>query len=180
MKAESNGTAPEAGVRYIECDWGDLIEGSKEQLQALGLGIGLAYPGEVGGPRLDLKVRDPRGYLVRISNSWHHDGRFTAYLGFPHWPERPKAAFLATVVRGVKKREFIWADEYVGCAAALAAAGLVRVDQLPGMPGMGKVSVTIYPTAPPRPVARRQGIEVGGRLAPEWFAASQNRCSKCR
>lgn len=45
----------------------------------------------------------------------------------------------------MKKRENTWFDEYVGSADALAAAGLVRLDQLSGMPGMRKVRVAILP-----------------------------------
>lgn len=145
MEAGNNGTARAACVRYTECDWGDLIEGTKEQLQALGLGIGLAFPGEVGGPRIELKVRDPRGYPVRVSNRYHNDERYTAYLTFPHWPARPSAEQWTATANGVKKREYTWFDEYVGGAQALADAGLVHVDQLPGKPGMRKVRVTILP-----------------------------------
>lgn len=145
MEAGNNGTARAACVRYTECDWGDLIEGTKEQLQALGLGIGLAFPGEVGGPRIELKVRDPRGYPVRISNRNRDDDRYTAFLTFPNWPERPNAEQWAPVAQGVKKREFTWFDEYIGSAQALADAGLVQVDQLPGKPGMRKMRVTILP-----------------------------------
>lgn len=68
IEAGNNGPARAACVGYTECDWGDLIEGTKEQLQALELGIGLAFPGEVGGPQIELKVRDSRGYPVRVSN----------------------------------------------------------------------------------------------------------------
>ena len=34
MQAGNNGTARAVCVRYTECDWGDLIEGTKDQLQA--------------------------------------------------------------------------------------------------------------------------------------------------
>jgi len=145
MEAENNGTARANRIRYTECDWGDLIEGTKEQLQALGLGIGLAFPGEVGGPRIELKVRDPRGYPVRISNRYHNDERYTAYLTFPNWPARPSGYQWAPTANGLKRREYTWFDEYIGTAEALASAGLVRIDQLPGQPGMRKVRVTILP-----------------------------------
>ena len=145
MEAGNNGTACAAYFRYAECDWGDLIEGAKEQLQALGLGIGRAFPGEVGGPRFELNVRDPRGYPVRVSNRYRDDDRYTAYLPFPNWPASPGEKQWTTTTKGVKKREHTWSDEYVGSAQALADAGLVQVDQLPGKPGMRKVRVTILP-----------------------------------
>jgi hypothetical protein len=145
MEAGNNGTARAACVEYTECDWGDLIEGTKEQLQALGLGIGLAFPGEVGGPRIELKVRDPRGFPVVISNRYRKDDRFTASLTFPNWPDSPNAEQWAPSVQGVKRCEYTFVDVYIGSAEALADAGLVRVDQLPGKPGMRKVHVTIFP-----------------------------------
>ena len=145
MEARNNGTAPAPSVSYTECEWGDLIEGTKEQLQALGLAVGRAYPGEVGGPRFEMRVRDPRGYAVRISNRYHRDERYTAYLTFPNWPARPHETPRTETTSGVKKREYVTGDEYTGTAQALVDAGLVRADQLPGKPGMRKVQVTILP-----------------------------------
>ncbi len=147
MEAGNNGTARAACISYTQCDWGDLITGTKEQLQALGLGIGLAFPGEVGGPRIELKVRDPRGYSVRISNRYCRDeDRYTAFLLYPNWPARPGYEDQwAPTTNGVKKRQHVRFDEYFGSARALADAGLVHVDQLPGKPGMRKVRVTILP-----------------------------------
>ena len=136
-----------AGVRYTERDDGDLITGTKEQIQALGLGIGVAFPGELGGPRLELKVLDARGYPVNIWSTGDNDDSYTAYVTFPHWPARPEpiAEQWALAVQGLKKSGFTWFDEYIGSADDLAAAGLVRIDQLPGKPGMRKKRVTIFP-----------------------------------
>lgn len=145
MEAGDNGTARDDRIRYQRCVWGDLIEGTKEQLQAMGLGIGLAFPGEVGGPRLDLMVRDPRGYQVRISNRVHDGDRYSAYLTFPNWPEMPRGEAWVQIAQGLKRREYLAWDEYLGSAGALADAGLVRDDHLPGKPGMRKLRVTILP-----------------------------------
>ena len=157
MRAEDNATPRAAYLEYTECHWGDVIRGTKEQLQALGLGVGLAFPGEVGGPRLELRVRDHRGYPVKIAISWHDEGIFAAYLHFPHWPKDPQSNQVwAAFADGVKRREFLWFDEYRGSAEALANAGLARIDQLPGMPGMRKVRVSILPDG---------SLPIGGRTA---------------
>lgn len=131
------------GVEYREYDWGDWITGTKEQLQALGLGVGLSYPGEPGGKK-KLKASDPRGYAAEISCSDHEDGTFTARIEFPERPRRPYPDLLP-VLSGIRKREHYRFDEYVGTAEVLAAAGLVCVEQLPGQPGMRRMRVTISP-----------------------------------
>ncbi len=148
MEAVGNGMACTTCVRYTECDWGDLIEGTKVQLQALGLGVGLIFPGEPGGPRRSLKVSDPRGFPARISIGCVNDSSYLVRLTFPCWPTCPGttgAELWAQAFQGVMKHEHMRLDEYVGSAGDLAAAGLVRVDQLPGAPGMRKVRVTIFP-----------------------------------
>lgn len=131
-------------LKYTECDWGDLIEGTKEQLQALGIGVARTFPGEPGGPRFDLRTRDHRGYPVKISRKWHNDNRFSCFVVFPHWPKRPEGQWKQSS-RGVMMRQLTWYDEYVGSADDLAAAGLVPLDHLPGKPGMRKMRVTILP-----------------------------------
>lgn len=147
MESGSNSTARANCIRYTECTSGDQIEGTKEQLQSLGLGVGLAFPGEVGGPRIVLKVRDPRGYPVMISKRGRNDDRYIACLTFPDWPARPDPyRWMAIGIGiGLKKREYTWFDEFIGSAEALVSAGLVRSEQLPGRPGMRKVRVTILP-----------------------------------
>lgn len=147
MKAGRDAKAAEPPLRYSNTHWGELIEGTKEQLQALGLGVGRAFPGEVGGPRGnggELKVIDPRGFPVRISNRFRDEGRFTAYVSYPNWPERPDRADRAVqIAPGVVKTEQVWGDVYTGRAADLEAAGLVQRDQLPGAPGMRKTRVVV-------------------------------------
>ena len=147
MEARNNGTSRAACVTYTECDWGDLIEGTKDQLQALGLGVGLGFPGEPGCPRRELVVRDPRGYPASISNRYSKDGQFAARVTFPRWPAMPSIFAEGQETQfadGVMRIEHTGFDEYVGCATYLATAGLVQLDQLPGMPGMRKTMVTIY------------------------------------
>jgi hypothetical protein len=137
MEADRDSTS----LRYTECWWGDLIYGSKEQLQALGLGIGRAFPGELGGPKRVLSVHDPRGYIAKLES--RDDGIFCASIRFPHVPERPRIA-ARQAFPGVMVTAGPWADEYTGSVEALIAAGLVQASQLPGMPGMRSVRVRIY------------------------------------
>ena len=144
MEAENNGTARDTCAEYTECDWGDLIYGSKEQLQAFGLGVGRAYPGELGGPRRELKVRDPRGWPVTVSNLYQQEGTFCARVSFPNLPQITGTHW-EPAAHGVKVCKRPWTDEYRGSAEDLAAAGLLRIDQLPGAPGMRKTRVTVLP-----------------------------------
>lgn len=166
MEAGKNGTAHGACVRYKEFDWGDVIEGTKDQLQALGLAIGRAFPGEVGGPRSELKVRDPRGFPVSICR---RDGDYIAYLKFPNWPALPSREKWVDFADGVKLRESFWFDEYRGSAEALAQAGLVRVDQLPGKPGMRKVRVRLLPDGSLSSGARNANICEGRLPGARWI-----------
>lgn len=129
---------------YNQCPWGDLIYGTKEQLQGLGLAVGLAFPGEEGGPNRQLTVTDSRGFKCRINNdSYFGDGFFSASIPLPG-REQPEEEWV-TVASGVRMKKSNHTDDYVGTADALATAGLLRLDQLPGQPGMRKVSVTIFP-----------------------------------
>lgn len=143
MSTERNAFGSTACVRYDQKGWGEVIEGTKEQLQALGLGVSMAFPGEPGANRREFTVRDPRGYITKISNQFNDAGRYTAIVNFPNVPARPEPQWLP-VFPGVSKRENSWADEYQGSAQDLAAAGLLLVNQLPGQPGMRKMRVTVY------------------------------------
>jgi hypothetical protein len=123
---------------YLRREWGELIYGTKQQLQYLGIGIGLAFPGEPNGPARQLTVRDPRGLKVRIkSSNWK--APFEASIDYVHvpacWPT-PKS----TQFSGVRMQEGPWTDDFTGRAECLIAAGLATPEQLPGM---RKMRVTI-------------------------------------
>src|SRR5258706_4810943 len=128
-------------LEYSQCPWGDLIYGTKEQLQGLGLGVDIPFPGEPGGPHRLLKAPDPRGFTAKIT-TWY-DGRFCASIRFPGraFQESGPQPFAP----GVTKQACGYRDEYVGTAEALSSAGLASIDHFPGRPGMRKVRVTIYP-----------------------------------
>lgn len=143
--ADSKPITLTAPLEYQQCIWGDLIYGTKTQIQSLGIGADLSFPGELGGPRRTLKVPDPRGFPATItSDRWLGDGRFS--VSIPLFEEHPRPEPIARpYVPGVTKRECSWFDEYVGSAVALAALGLVQLNQLPCQPGMRKIRATILP-----------------------------------
>jgi hypothetical protein len=150
VKADLYGIAGCESVTYEEFDWCDRIGGTKRQLQGLGIGVGVAYPGEPGGPRRTLATFDPRGFRVSVRPGFDGPGRFLAYLTFPNWPAAPSVQGpWERFAEGVKRRESLRIDEYVGTEADLAAAKLVEVDQLPGKPGMRKTTVRIRADRPP-------------------------------
>ena len=120
---------------------GELIYGTKEQLQRIGIAAGMAFPSELKGPKRRLRVTDPRGFEARVENAeYRGDGLFSVSISFPG-RERPEP--VSNFAFGVKKREYQWGDIFTGTAESLSATGLVRRDQFPGQPGMRKVAVTI-------------------------------------
>lgn len=142
--AEANRTNNPGGAQvheYKQCPWGDLICGTKEQLQNIGIGPAMAFPGETNGPKRVLRVTDPRGFIARVMAS--HSNLFSVSIDF-HGRERPQW-HISDFAQGVRKEEIVWGDIYTGTAESLIAAGLVRRDQLPGQPGMRKTIVTILP-----------------------------------
>jgi hypothetical protein len=128
---------------YKQLPWGDLIYGTKEQLQGIGIASGMAFPGEPNGPKRSLRVTDPRGLKARVeASNYRGDGIFSASISFPG-RERPEHGHVTDFAPGVSKEETLWGDLFTGTAESLSSAGLVQRDQLPGQPGMRKVIVTI-------------------------------------
>ena len=172
--ADLNSIAIVSGIEYKQLPWGDLIYGTKEQLQAMGLGVGKAYPGEPEGPKKTLKVLDARGFDSDITVSWDNE-RYCASIGFPGRspPRKPVVQLGGNVVL----RKCNNGDEYVGTADALNSVGIVRRDQLPGQPGMRKVSVTLLPdgsaqggspTSPTKP--RGEGVTLITRRSKNMYS----------
>lgn len=134
---------PPSVLEYNQLPWGDLIYGTKEQLQGIGIAAGMAFPGEPNGPKKSLRVADPRGLKARVeASNYRGDGVFNASISFPG-RDRPEHGHVTDFAPGVSKREALWGDEFTGTAESLSSAGLVRRDHLPGQPGMRKVTVTI-------------------------------------
>lgn len=111
-------------VQYQDLEWGgELIEGTKEQLQAFGIGLGHAFPGEPGAPTRSLEVIDPRGFQTEILRNHRQAGGFVARITFSGWPLCPTPEW-EPFADGVELRRNVTADEYAGSAEALRVAGL--------------------------------------------------------
>lgn len=150
-------------LKYEHTHWGELIIGTKDQIQRLGIAGGMAFPGEPGRAIKQLVVLDPRGFEAEISPAY--DQLYYARIRFPgrEW-SRKKPIDFAPGVRLAPDTSLY--DEYKGTAEALAAAGLVRTEHLPGAPGMRKVKVTILAdgtiaSGPPTTALNGKGREPG-------------------
>lgn len=141
---ERQDTSATRPLEYNQLAWGDLIYGTKDQLRSIGITVAAPFPGEDGCSRRRLVVTDPRGFKCRIEAcDYREQGVFAVSIPMPG-REPPQPAW-QNVAPGVRRQENTWTDDYVGTAEALAAAGLVTLDRLPGQPGMRKVIVTILP-----------------------------------
>lgn len=139
--AENRSKETQRTFEYRQCPWGDLVYGTKEELQFIGIGKGMAFPGELDGPKRLLNVRDPRGFATEVTH--FSEDTYCASISFPGRERTPDQQ--TTIAPGVRKYSSVCRDKYVGTAEALAAVGLARMDQLPGQPGMRKTRVTIFP-----------------------------------
>lgn len=163
MKLATTSTSPigEPGFDYTQELTCDYIKGTKEQIQRIGVAVGMAFPGEPDGPKRQLKTTDHRGFAVSI-REWYDEGVYAAWIHFPNREGYPDSCW-TDFAPGVRSRKAPWGDEYEGSAMALVNAGLVQFDQLPGQPGMRKTTVTIYPdgTLPsgPKSVSREPGAK---------------------
>lgn len=146
--ATANSTTNHDGFfEYCEYIWGDLIYGTKEVLQSLGIGVEVAFPGELGGPRKKLNTVDPRGFKCKVEQSGYKGpGIFSASIRFPGRERRPYGlSDWEHFASGVQRKTMYRTDDFVGTAADLVAAGLVPAGYFPGLPGMRKTRVTIFP-----------------------------------
>jgi hypothetical protein len=138
-----------APLAYYQCPWGDYIAGTKEQLQALGLAIGRAFPGEPGGPGkgAPLKTLDRYGCKIEIVGrklDWSRGDLFTAARYFPNWPERPSLDAKQPFAPGVRRRMCAWWDEYFGTGPDLVAAGVLSVEHVLALGASGRRRLAVY------------------------------------
>lgn len=129
--------------KYHQPAWGDIIYGSKAELQALGIAEGKAFPGEEGGPKRRLMVIDPRGFACKIER-FNREGVFCASIPFPG-RERPESSPETSLANGLRLRKFLWGDLYQGPATAFFEAKMIDPLQLPGATGGREKSVLIHP-----------------------------------
>lgn len=156
-------SSPDLQFEYTHLPWGEIIRGSKSELQSLGIAVDMAFPGELGGPARKMTVRDPRGFKTSVER-WYKEG-YSALISLPGREREPEQ--WADFAPGVRICRSGYCDTYVGTADALAHAGLARVDQFPGQPGARKVTVTIFadgtvPCGPPTAYNKRAN-EVGAK-----------------
>lgn len=129
-------------------------EGTKEQLQAEGIGGGMVFPGEPGGPR-ELHCKCPLGFDVRVHlpGSSYAPGKAAAHIYTAQsWYVEPRSSEKAEyvqhapgVVRQVWRPSGFWnrQDLYCGSDTALVAAGLVpSVELFPGQPGRNRMQAS--------------------------------------
>lgn len=136
---------------YLMSPSGELIYGTQEDLQAIGLGRGLAFPGEPGGPKRTLKITDPRGFPCKIEQAgFRGDGLFSASIIIPG-RERDYFPEVEQYAPGVTLERLIWTDMYQGTSDSLINAGLVHATQFPGAEGLGKTITKFLPDGSPAP-----------------------------
>lgn len=145
--AASNSTAnPSEFFEYRELPWGDLIYGTKHLLQKIGIGAGMAFPGEDAGPKKKFKTTDPRGFSCTVSDAGDRGiGIFSARIEFPGRERTFGVSDWTYFAPGVQRKAMYWSDDFMGCADDLVSAGLVPAGHFPGLPGMRKSVVTILP-----------------------------------
>ncbi len=145
--AAENSTANLNGLfKYHEYLWGDLICGTKGQLQVIGIGVGLAFPGEIGGPQKKLNTVDPRGFKCVVKHArGEADGLFEAWITFPEREQLFGFSDWEPFAPGVQRKAMYWTDDFLGSADDLVSAGLVPAGFFPGLPGMRKTRVIILP-----------------------------------
>lgn len=125
-------------------------EGTKAQLQAAGLGVGMRFPGEPGGPCEYLRCLCPLGFAFRIGT--HHNtakqaaGLYIAHSWYVSRADQPKEFFAHApgVLREVWRLDgWLKSDFYYGTAEALVSAGMVpHIGLFPGQPGRNKMQAS--------------------------------------
>lgn len=137
-------TADGLEYKYYEYAWGDVINGSKEALQRLGIGVGIGFPGDSGSNKRKVSTTDPRGFpcAITVNYAWEKFP-FCARIKHPGRDYHDPAEEWKEAFPGVQRQEFGFIDRYKGTADALCAAGIVPAGMFPGTPGMRSVHVTI-------------------------------------
>jgi hypothetical protein len=141
-------------LRKMSCYWGDIFTGTKAQLNAIGFGVGCAFPGEPGAGKLRCKITRSHGYaLVDVRIDWCLTPTTRALRREPEKPFEERTfevwahhlekdsrvdAQRIDVAPGVVLKD----AHYYGDARDLIRAGIIHEYQLPGMPGCGKCTTT--------------------------------------
>jgi hypothetical protein len=132
---------PDFVHEYNSTPCGEVIYGTKQQLQALGIGINAQFP---LNEKRKLRVIDPRGFKTLIEyNPYLGSEMYCASILFPGREYYRESKL--TYAPGVRLVHYVYMDEYSGTDDALISAGLIERSYLPGQPGMGKTQVTLRP-----------------------------------
>lgn len=131
-------------MKYETYFWGEMITGTKGELQCFGLGVGRAFPGEPGGPSRCLKLRDTRGFKVEITRIRNGDSIFEARINFEGLPPCP-ATPRTDEGHGVTLARESWGDVYEGTSEGLRQLGLVAPEHIPGAQGRRRSVVLVLP-----------------------------------
>jgi hypothetical protein len=146
MAASNSTTNPGEFFEYRQPLWGDLIYATKNLLQKIGIGAGMAFPGEDGGPKKTLRTTDPRGFSCKVEEaSYRGAGVFCASIPFPGREQLYGLSDWKYFAPGVQRKAMYWTDDFIGSADDLVSAGLVPAGHFPGLSGMRKAVVTILP-----------------------------------
>lgn len=155
--AESHNTYETSSqtYRHSKCRGYEVFAGTKEEIQAVGFGLGKLFPGEPGANKRKLSLGKVNGFASasitrmrtfdRDAGVWVELDRFEvdAYYIARKWPDsRTKKTDFAS---GVTRHEDLWSDVYTGSRDALIDAGLARPEQFPGTANTGKVRTTFLP-----------------------------------
>lgn len=160
---------------YRECAWGDVINGSKEALQRMGIGVGIGFPGDPDSNKRKVSTTDPRGFpcVIAVNYAWEKFP-FCAHIKHPGRDYHNPAEEWKDAFPGVRRQEFGFVNYYKGTADALVAAGIVPAGMFPGMPGMRSVRVTILADGS-LPVGHRNASCSGGRRGKEGVMTIEKR-----
>lgn len=128
--------------------WGESWSGSKAQLQSIGIGAGIAYPGEPGGNKRVVRTTNSQGDELELK-AWndvvfHADLRYCKSSFTAHDAPIEFAPGVLLVRHHSLYGYVNEQDEYRGSGDALVACGLVLADQLPGSAGRGKTRCSYF------------------------------------
>ncbi len=155
--AESHGTQEHQTQTFRHCKsfYWEHLEGTKEEIQAAGFGVGKLFPGEPGANKRRLSLGKVNGFAhVSVSKKRSYErsngvctdtGLFEVYAHYIKREQPDSRTMKTDFAPGVTRHEDLWHDVYIGSPDALIKAGLVLPDQLPGTANTGKVRTTFLP-----------------------------------
>lgn len=108
--ATENVTEPGA-IEHNRYQWGEVLRGTKSQIQDAGIGVGTAFPGEPGAQPRQITVKDSRGLKARIKKGsrWRGPGIYEVEIPYPaSMVERNRNEALAEARRAAEAKIRSW------------------------------------------------------------------------